>query len=448
MAVRETPWAGADVSGESHHTIYNWVHMGHDLPGLSDVHLRYSAQGTEIQDAAGALGAALQGLAPFWHGRDAQAASESVTQFVSAMRELGAAVSEQAHTMGQVHAATVQVQQEVTEPVEPSALDALSGGGPGQPGGVPGMATKAITGGVEDLHAQQQAAAAAQEKARAAYRTCLAQTGGAAGSAPPLPLLPQAAVGATVAAAVVGHIAGTGPGVARAGGEHVAGAAGPTAGAGAGRGLGEAGDALAPGTAAGWEAGDPAATADRAGSEEDSGNNLGLAAAAGSIGAGIGFGAGALARGATGGGTRPATERRPAPGPRSGVSATPGLGGAQSGGAVSGGAGSAAGFSGTGGGAPAGGGTGGVGASGAGPGGAGYPGTAAGAAGPAGSAGAAPGVVPPAAGAAGGAQGDVEHRRPQYLVEEPGLFGNETAVAPPVIGADVDEFDDEQTGER
>ena len=212
MAVRETPWAGADVSGESHHTIYNWVHTGHDLPGLSDVHLRYSAQGAEIQEAAGALGAALQGLAPFWHGRDAQAATESVTQFVSAMRELGTAVSEQAHTMGKVHAATVQVQQEVTEPVEPSALDALGGRGPGQPGGVPAMATEAITGGVEDLHAQQQAAAAAQEKARAAYRTFLAQTGDAAASAPPLPALPQAAVGATVAAAVIGHIAGIGPG--------------------------------------------------------------------------------------------------------------------------------------------------------------------------------------------------------------------------------------------
>ncbi len=131
MAARETPWAGGDVSGESHRTIYNWVHSGHDLPGLSDVHLRYGAQGTEIQDAAGALGAALQGLAPFWHGRDAQAASESVTQFVSAMRELGAAVTEQAQTMGKVHAATVQVQQEVTEPVEPSVLNDLAGGGPG-----------------------------------------------------------------------------------------------------------------------------------------------------------------------------------------------------------------------------------------------------------------------------------------------------------------------------
>lgn len=447
MAVRETPWAGADVSGESHRTIYNWVHTGHDLPGLSDVHLRYSAQGTEIQEAAGALGAALQGLAPFWHGRDAQAASDSVTRFVSAMRALGGAVTEQAHTMGKVHAATVQVQQEITEPVESSALDGLGGGGPGQPGGVPGMATKAITGGVEDLHAQQQAAAAAQEKARAAYRAFLAQTGEAAGSAPPLPSLPQAAVGATVAATVVGHIAGTGSGLARAGGEHFAGAVGRSAGAGAGRGHRETGGALAAGSASGWEAGDTAAAADEPGSEHEPGSNLGLAAAAGGIGAGIGFGAGALARGATSRGTRQATERRPAPGPRSGVSATPGLGGGPSGGAGSGVAGSAAGFSGTGGSAAAGGGAGGVGASGAGAGGAGYSGASAGAAGPAGSAGAAPGVVPPAAGAAGGAQGDVEHRRPQYLVEEPGLFGNETPVAPAVIGADVDEFDDE-TGER
>ena len=461
MVGRNINWANASVAGESHETLYHWVHQGHDLPGLSDVHVGYAAQGTSIQQAAHDLGAAFNALLPYWRGRDAEAAARSVTLFAGQLHALGDKVTTQAHTMNDVHRATVTVQRQIQEPKTPSvgaSLDgAAKGAGMGAPLGVPGMIAGGIAGGVADYNGQVAAAKAAEEQARRDYQAFLTATAGAASAAPALTELHPMEGGGSFdppSASQVGapnnNVSQSGGGTGPAGtatqyagpsgvGSHVAAAqpgsgghpASPPAATAAGgpqyapttgpqgRGV------LPPGTqGAGTQGAGTQGAGTQGGGRADAGVRSGAAPyGPGHYGPGTGAGGGF---GPTG---------TPAPGARAGGSGVGGGGGRGSGGFGPSGSRGAGGLDGSN--------RGSSGGPGRGPSGGGAPlsGESAASRG-VGQADARSGAAPGAMAPGGAAQrgDDQEHRRPDYLVEDPEVWGAGVYVAPPVIGEDPDVY--------
>ncbi|MDQ3989020.1 MAG: hypothetical protein M3291_07465 [Actinomycetota bacterium] len=448
MVGRDTSWAGASVAGESHETLYNWVHQGHDLPGLSDVHVGYATQGTQIQQAAQDLGTAFNALLPYWRGRDAEAAARSVTRFAGQLHALGDEVTTQAHTMNDVHRATVTVQRQIQKPTTPSvgaSLDgAAKGAGMGAPFGVPGMIAGGIAGGVSDYNDQVAAAKAAEEQARRDYQAFLIATGSAASSAPVLTELAPMTGGGSVAPPSASPVGAPNYGVGQSGGG--AGPAGTATQYAGPSGVGSqvtgaqlasggpapsppatatmAGPQYAPGT--GPQGGGvlaPGTQGTRSGGRADAGLRPGLPYGAGLHGPGTG----------AGGGFGPAGT--PAPGVRAGgFRGTGGYGGGGRGPGNFGlsGSHSAGGLDGAGRDS----------SGGRGPSGIGGPLAGEPASRLAGQSDARSGVVP-ATGPAGAARSggdDQEHRRPDYLVGDPEVWGVGVYVAPPVIGEDPDVY--------
>lgn len=449
MVGRNTSWTDASVAGESHETLYNWVHQGHDLPGLSDVHVSYAAQGTSIQQAAQDLGTAFNALLPYWRGRDAEAAARSVTQFAAQLHALGDKVAMQAHTMNDVHSATVTVQRQIREPKTPSvgaSLDgAAKGAGMGAPFGVPGMIAGGIAGGVNDYNDQAAAAKAAEEQARRDYQAFLTATGSAASAAPALTELDPLEAGGSFVPPSASRVAapdnsvgqsggGTGPagtatqytGPSGVGSQVAAaqlGSGGPAASSPAAPMM--VGPQYAPAT--GPQGGGVVAPGTQGAGRADAGLRPGVPYGSGPYGPGAG----------AGGGFGPAGT--PAPGVR--VGGAGGYGGGRgsgsfgpSGSRSAGGLhGSSRGLSGSRG--P----SGGHGPSGTGGPLAGEPSAPRGV----GQADARSGAVPATMGPGGVArsgEGDQEHRRPDYLVEDPEVWGVGVYVAPPVIGEDPDVY--------
>lgn len=455
MVGRNTNWADASVAGESHETLYHWVHQGHDLPGLSDVHVGYAAQGTSIQQAAHDLGAAFNALLPYWRGRDAEAAARSVTLFAGQLYALGDKVTGQAHTMNDVHRATVTVQRQIQEPKTPSvgaSLDgAAKGAGMGAPLGVPGMIAGGIAGGVDDYNDQVAAAKAAEEQARRDYQAFLTATAGAASAAPALTELDPMQAGGRVAPPSASQVGAPNNSVSQSGGgsgpagtatqyagpsgvgSHVAAAqlgsgghpASPPAAPAAG------GPQYAPTTGPQGRGVLPPGT-QGAGTQGYGRTDAGLRSGAAPYGSGpYGPGSGA------GGGFGPTGT--PAPGARAGGSAGGrggGYGGRGSGGFGPSGSRGAGGLDGSN--------RGSSGGSGRGPSGSGAPLAGEPAAPRAvGQLDARSGAVPGTMGPGGAAQrgeDDREHSRPDYLVEDPEVWGAGVYVAPPVIGEDPDVY--------
>jgi len=441
MAGRDTSWAGASVAGESHETLYNWVHQGHDLPGLSDVHAGYAAQGRNIQEAAHDLGAAFNALLPYWRGQDADASARSVTRFAADLHKMGGQITEQAQTMTDVHRATVTVQQQITEPKTPSvgaALDgAAAGAGIGAIGGVPGMIAGAVVGGVADYNNQVAAAKAAEEQARRDYQAFLAATGAAASSAPEVE--PPATFG--------GDAGFTAPPATQVGAPR------NDVSQGAGGGTGPAGTStqyagpsgVGSQVAAAQLGGGAQAAPPPAGTPAATGTQYAPTTGAQGGGGFPGEGTGGAAGGAgTGGGA----SFRPGAGGAFGPSVGPGAG------TRGGGSGGYRGGRGSGGFGPSGsrgaGGLGGADGSGRGSAGSGRGPSGFGgppveeavtrAAGPAGARGAVGAGMMGAGAGAGRREGDREHKRPDYLVEDPEVWGEGVYVAPPVIGEDPDVY--------
>jgi len=445
MVGRDTNWARASVAGESHETLYNWVHQGHDLPGLSDVHVGYATQGAQIQQAAQDLGTAFNALLPYWRGRDAEAAARSVTLFAGQLHMVGDDVARQAHTMNDVHRATVTVQRQIQKPTTPSvgaSLDgAATGAGMGAPLGVPGMIAGGIVGGVSDYNDQVAAAKAAEEQARRDYQAFLTATGSAASSAPALAELHPMQGGGSFVPPSASQVAAPNNSVTQGGGGR--GPSGTTTQYAGPSGVGS--QVAAAQLGSGGPAPAQPATPMMAGPQyaPATGPRGGGALPAGTQGtqgggqavAGGHYGSGHYRPGTgAGGGFGPAGT--PAPGARAGGSGggrTGGYGGRGSGGFGPSGSPSAGGLDGSSRGSSAG----------RGPSGGGGP--LAGEPAPSravGQSDARSGAVP-AMGPAGAARGggdDQEHRRPDYLVEDPQVWGAGVYVAPPVIGEDPDVY--------
>lgn len=438
MAGRDTSWAGASVAGESHETLYNWVHQGHDLPGLSDVHFGYAAQGRNIQEAAHDLGAAFNALLPYWRGQDADAAAASVTRFAVDLYDMGGRVTAQAHTMSDVHGAAVTVQQQIKEPKTPSvgaAMDgAAKGAGIGAIGGVPGMIAGGIVGGVADYNDQVAAAKAEEEQARRDYQAFLAATGAAASGAPEVkPIAGIGDVGGFGAPSTtqvgaprndVSQGAGGGAGPAGTSTQY----AGPS---GVGSQVAAAqlgGGAHAASSPGGAPAGTGTQYAPTAGPQGSGAFSPGAGTGTQGAGGGAPFGPGA--------GGAFARSAGPAAGARAGSARGSG-GGRGSGGfgpTGSRGAGGLGGVDGSG-----------RGSAGSGRGPSGFGGvpaeeSASRGAGPAGARGGAGSGMMGAGAGAGRREDDREHKRPDYLVEDPEVWGVGVYVAPPVIGEDPDVY--------
>lgn len=434
MAGRDTSWAGASVAGESHETLYNWVHQGHDLPGLSEVHAGYAAQGRNIQESARDLGAAFNALLPYWRGQDADASARSVTRFAADLHKMGGQITEQAQTMTDVHRATVTVQQQITQPETPSvgaAMDgAAAGAGIGAIGGVPGMIAGGIVGGVADYNNQVAAAKAAEEQARRDYQAFLAATGATASSAPQVEPPDTFGGDAMFAAPSVTQVGAPRSDVSQGAGGG-AGPAGTSTQYAGPSGVGSQVTAAQLGggaQAAPSPAGAPAATGTQYApttGPQGGGFPGGGTAAAGPAGSG----GGASFRPGAGGAFGPAAGGRGGAGGYGGGRGSGGFGpsGSRGAGGLGGADGSGRGSAG----------------SGRGPSGLGgvpVEESASRAAGPAGARGGAGSGMMGAGAGAGRREGDREHKRPDYLVEDPEVWGAGVYVAPPVIGEDPDVY--------